>query len=166
MLASLAVGGLGLALLNRRAAAGGDAEAQARLELGLRWFTRATLVQMAAGVWFLLALPPEIMLGFLGGDALATAVFLAALALAALSLAYGLKGRPLAAAASLAATVLAMVGVRDLLRRACLAPFFLPERLAVTGQYGPLVMFLLSLAGGLALVAYLLRLARRAGREA
>jgi hypothetical protein len=145
VVASLAVAGLFLALISGKAAGRGEAEARARLEFGLFVFTRATLVQIVVGGWFLLSLPGGIRLLFLGGDSAATAVLVLGLALAALALWQGFKGAPAWAAACVAGAVCLMVTLRELVRRAFLAPRFLPESLPVAAQTGPLVMFLASL---------------------
>ena len=164
--ASLAVGGLFLALANRRAARDGDAGAGARLGLGLGWFVWATLAQAAVGLWFLFSLPENIRLLFLGGDGLHTAVLVAGVGLAGASLVQALRGAPGRTAVFAVATVLAMVILRDLVRRACLAPYFLPESLPVVPQYGPFFMFLGSfLASGAAIVWVVRAYNRPAGRR-
>jgi hypothetical protein len=140
--ASLAVGGLFLALLNRKAAAGGDAGAAGRVRLGLAWFTRSTMAQFVVGLWFLFALPEGVRLLFLGGDAPHAAVLVAGVGLAGASLVQGLRGRVVRAAGFAVATVCVMVVVRELVRRASLAPRFLPESLPVLPQYGPFFLFL------------------------
>ncbi|NMC48452.1 MAG: hypothetical protein GYA47_03330, partial [Desulfovibrio sp.] len=100
--ASLAVGGLYVALSNARAAGRDDAAATAKKALGLSWFTRATLVQIALGIWFLLALPTDVMLLFMGKSGLHTAVFLAGLAAVAAALYFGFRGQVWPTAVALA----------------------------------------------------------------
>jgi len=58
-----------------------------------------------------------------------------------------------------------MVLTRDLVRQAFLAPYFSPADLEVVPQYAPLLVFILCLAIGLTLIAYMLWLAARAGKE-
>ncbi len=149
--ASLAVAGLFLALINRKAAGQGDRAAAGRVGLGLAWFTRASLAQIAIGVWFLLSLPQAVRQRFLGGDSLDTGALLLALALAAGALVHGFRGQSRLATVLTVATVAAMVVVRDLVRQALLAGQYSPATLPVAPQYGPFVMFLISLAlvGGL-----------------
>lgn len=153
--ASLAVGGLFIALSNAGAAARHEAAAKAKVRLGLSWFTRATMIQIALGIWFLLALPTDVMLLFMGKSGLHTAVFLAGLAAVAAALFYGLRARPYPAALATIATVALMAGMRDLVRAAYLAPYFHPEKLNVVPQYGPLVVFLVCLAAVLGLIWYM-----------
>ncbi len=163
VLASLAVGGLFVALTQQRAAARGDAAARYRLDQGLRWFTHASLGQAAAGIWWLLALPQPVMLRFMGGSPLPTALFLVALAAASLAVGLGFKGRPRAAALALVPTVFLMAGLRDIVRTAMLEPYFSPGTLTVTGQYGSLYLFLGSAVAGAAALAWIWRAHRQSG---
>jgi hypothetical protein len=159
--ASLAVGGLFIAVKNASAAARHEVAAKARMSLGLAWFNRATMVQIALGIWFLLALPTEVMLLFMGKSGLHTAVFLAGLVAVAATLAFGLRGQPMRAALAVVATVALMVGMRDLVRAAYLAPYIHPDKLAVSPQYGPLAVFLLCLLAVIGLTWYMTALYRR-----
>ncbi len=156
--ASLAVGGLYVALSNARAAGRGDAAATAKKALGLSWFTRATMVQIALGIWFLLALPTDVMLLFMGKNGLHTAIFLAGLTAVAAALYFGFRGQVWSTVGALAATVALMVGMRDLVRAAYLAPYFHPEKLPVVPQYGPLAVFLISLVAAIGLTWYMVSL--------
>ncbi len=140
--ASLAVGGLFLAWINRKAAGAGDAAALWRVRRGMAWFTRATMAQFVVGAWFLLALPAGVRWRFLGGDWFFTAVLAVGAGLAGASVVQGLKGRVVATAGFAVATVCAMVLARELARRATLAPEFTLESLPVVPQYGPFFMFL------------------------
>ncbi|EHJ47799.1 hypothetical protein DFW101_1792 [Solidesulfovibrio carbinoliphilus subsp. oakridgensis] len=165
LVASLAVGGLFLALIHRRAAGRGDAEAGARMRLGLWWFTRATMVQLADGLVFLFTLPAAARGLFLGGSLPHTALLALAAGLGLAALFQGLRGAPGRAALFVVATVLGMVTVRELVRQALLAPEFSPASLAVLPQYGPLAMFLASLAGVAGVTVWILGVWRRpAGR--
>lgn len=160
--ASLAVGGLFVALLNRRAQIS-DQQAALRVRQGLRWFSVASLIQAGIGLWWLLALPREVMLLFMGGRAVHTAVFVAGLGGAVAILVMGFSGRIRGSLAALVGTVLIMVGMRDLVRMAYLEPHFHPANLEVTGQYGSLALFLVSFAAGLGAIAYMFALHRKAG---
>ncbi|GAB1410375.1 hypothetical protein MASR1M90_15290 [Desulfovibrionales bacterium] len=163
VLSALAVGGLFMALLNTREAKSGEAHAQARLTLGMKWFTHATLVQIAIGIWWLMAMPREVMLLFMGKNMLHTGFLVAGLVLAALSLWYGFQKRVIHTVFALLGTVLVMVGMRDLVRISTLEPYFHPTDMAVTGQYGSLVLFLVSFLLGAGAVIYMFRLHRQAG---
>ncbi|MHC1790178.1 hypothetical protein [Solidesulfovibrio sp.] len=162
--ASLAVGGLSLALYSRKAARS-EAGAAARVRLGLRWFLLATLAQIPVGLWFLLSLPVGIMERFFGGHGPLTLAFMLGLGLAAASLFSAARGRVGRTAFFTAATVVCMVIVRDLVRQAYLAPVFTIESLPVAVQVGPIVLFLVSFAVTAAAVVWAVASYRRAAKK-
>jgi hypothetical protein len=162
---ALAVGGLAMAILVRargRVGSGSDAE-----RLGLRIFAAATVAEMAVGAWFLFSLPGDFARRFSGGEAYPTLVLAAGIAFglaALLAAAYG-KFAPTLALAP--ASVLSMVLARDALRTMFLSPYFDPSSLELRPQYDVLALFLLVLAAGAALVAYMVRVGfRTSGKEA
>ena len=159
--AALATGGLFTALLNFRDT--GSEAAKARTIMGMKWFTHVSLIQVAVGLWWLMALPREVMLLFMGGSALHTAVFLVALGADVAVLVLGFMGRVVSATAALVLTVAVMAGMRELVRMAYLGQYFHPRNLEVTNQYGSFFVFLLSFAAGLGAIAYMLTLHRKAG---
>lgn len=160
LFASLAVGGLFTALLARFGR--GTPEGLAG---GMKMFTTATMLQMAAGVWWLLALERPVMLTFMGDSTLATAVLAVAVALTFPALSAGFRQKPVAAAAWLMAVIPAMACVRAVLRFATLKPFFSPSDLTVTGEISPLILFLVSLVIGLATVVYMVRIGFKTQEE-
>lgn len=162
VVASPAVAGLFVALLNHRATAT-DPRARERVRQGLRWFAVASLVQVAVGSWWLMALPREIMLMFMGRETLHTALLGAGVAGSMAILFMGFTGRVWGSVAVLVPTMAIMVGLRDLVRQAYVAPYFHPSQMEVTGQYGSMVLFLLSFGAGLGAIAYMLVLYRKAG---
>ena len=164
MTASVAVGGLFLALVAHFKTA--EADRPLKVRSGLRWLAGGTGVQMLVGLWFLLRLPRPVMMLFMGGDALATGLLVLGLAGAVLAMMFGFRGRLWPAAAAALATVVDMVMMRDLVRSAYLAPYFRLSDLPTVPQYGPLILFLAALVAGLALVVYMLRLAARSTTEA
>jgi hypothetical protein len=164
--ASIAVGGLFIAVqagFDRRKT---DEERGARINAGMGWFSYATVAQIIVGLWFLMALPTEIMLLFMGKSLSATMIFLAGLAGTLFSLVFGFRKRPVPAAISVMATVVFMVLMRDLVRRAYLDPYFSVSSLKVIPQYSPLVLFLCSLVIGLAVVWFILKSALKTGKGA
>ena len=161
--ASLAVGGLFLALSSRKAAAAGDSDAAGRMRLGLGWFVWATVSQAPVGLWFLVSLPGEVMGRFLGGDELATSALGLALILAGAALYKGVCGSVGSAVWLTAATVLGMAFVRELVRRATLAKQFAPESLPVAVQLGPMAMFAASALVAGAGIVWVVRVYRNAG---
>lgn len=151
--ASLAVGGLFAALLAHFGK--GTPEG---LTKGMKMFTTATMLQMATGVWWLFVLDRPVMLRFMGDSGPATALLVIAVVLTFPALSAGFRQKPLAAAGWLMAAILAMSGVRAVVRSATLEPFFSPGSLTVTGEMSPLILFLVTLAIGLAVVAYMVRI--------
>jgi hypothetical protein len=165
VIASLAVGGLALALLGAWQEKKGQGEAGRLVNLGLAWFTWGTLAQLADGVWFLLAQPQEIMLAFLGLSGPHTAVLWSGVAAALAAVGLAMKRQVWLAAGAVVVAVTLMVVVRDLVRLARLAPHFHPEDLTVVPQYSPALVFLGSLVLGLAAIVWMLKQAAQAGKE-
>jgi hypothetical protein len=150
MTASVAVGGLLLALLNQR-----HGEAPAGY---MNWFTAATALQLVLGGWFFLSLTPTVRLDLMGGDKIATAFFAASLIGALSALVFGLMKRVRPAAGAVLFTVTAMVLVRDCVRTFYLAPYFSSENLSVHPQYSPMMVFGLFVCLGIAAMTYLVHL--------
>lgn len=148
--ASVAVGGLALAILNRRR--------PERAAVFMNWFTAATAVQFVFGGWFFVTLTPAVRPALMGGDPTATAFFAAALLGVLATLVCGLKQRIWPATVAVVFTVLAMVLVRDEVRALYLAPYFSADDLIIRPQYSPLVVFGLFVVLGIAAVVYMVRL--------
>ena len=162
VLASLAVGGLALALLNGPKKAEGDSSAGRKAALGLRWFTHASLAQIAVGSWFLVSLPREVMLLFMGRSGLHTFVLVLSLGCAGVMLWFAFRGRSWAAALALAPVTLLMVAMRDMVKAASVGQAFAPDRLQVAGQYGPMILFFVCLGVSLWLMVHMVGLYRKA----
>lgn len=151
VIASVAVGGLALALWNRK---GGDDP----VHDGLQWFTTATGLQFIVGGWFFLVLPQPIRLALMGGDTWASVILALSLLGVLLALVFGIKKMLWPAVGATAATVAGMVFVRDAVRSLYLAPYFSLEDLAVAPQYSPMVVFAVFVALGVAAIWYILKL--------
>lgn len=162
ILSCLAVGGLALALpsawsLRRLAREGGDpATALPHLEgkrKALRWFFYATLAQIPVGAWFFMALPKAQRALFMGGDALATALFVLSLALTLASLVTAWRERAWCTAWSALLVIAMMAGMRTMLRASMLEPYYSPHMREL--DPGPLVMFLTALVLSAIILAWL-----------
>jgi len=167
VVAAIAVGGLFVAVMaafQRRRGRMTPEQAAERVEYGMRWFTRTTLLQLVLGPLFLVSLPRDVMLALMGGEILHTVVFIAAMALVALALYLGIRRKLAATVATLATLVLAMSWMRALVRIEYLAPHFSLSEAAMMPQYGPFALFIISLVVGLAVVAWVLKQALAAGR--
>jgi hypothetical protein len=162
--AAVAVGGLLLMLL---AYFKRESEADYRqyvFRFGGRAFEFATMAQFAVGFWFLLSLPRDQRMLFLGDNGLATMLLLAGIA--------GAVGAILVVARALrqddyrsgaiggtgitVLVILAMTVMRDILRDDYLKPHFHPERFVVQTQWTVLPLFLAVFIGGVVLWAVML----------
>lgn len=159
LLASVATGGLALALLAHFQERLPAEERQARIKNGLAWFTYATMVEIAIGIVFLLSLPKPVLHQFIGGNWPATLLFAGALTGSFYCIKFGAQERLWPATTAMAVTILLMILVRDLARHAYLAPYSHPADLPVAPQYSPMLSFFLILIIGLVIIAYMLRLA-------
>ncbi len=149
--AAIAVGGLLLAILQRR-------RSPERAGHFLQWFTAATAAQFIVGGWFFMALPQTVRLGLMGGNQWATIIFAVSLLGVLLSLFFGIKQMVRPAAWAAAFTITGMVLVRDAVRSAYLAPYFQVEQLTAGKELTPVLVFGLFMAVGIAAVAYMIRL--------
>ncbi len=161
--ASLAIGGLFTSILWSFKEKKGIVGAKENVDRGMKYFIYASMVQLFVGFWFILSLPKDIMLLFMGHNMPATVIFLATFAFAAMSLLFGVYRKIGAATGSLLCLVFLMVLMRDIVRTAYLKPFFEISQLIVLPQYSPFIFFLASLAVSLAVVSYVIRLAVKAG---
>jgi hypothetical protein len=166
MTGAVAVGGLFLALLGRIRERRGDPAGALDAASGMRWFAWASVVQIIVGFVFLLSLRRDVLLDFMGEDALATGVFAASLAGAGMLLYFGFRRKVFPAAAATVATVALMAVNRDMVRVKYLAPYFHVSQTPVAPDYSPLALFLASCLVGGAVVVWLVRVYVRAGKEA
>jgi hypothetical protein len=165
VLSALAMGGLFLAVAAWFKKRRGDENADARIRTGLNYFGAATIVNFLVGGLFLATLPNQVTAdAFASKGALLTILFSALFGLASVVLAFGRMLWLTAASATL--TVILMTLVRDWVRQAYLKPYFAFDSLPVVPQYGPAALFLIFLVAGLALVAYMIKLAWDSGKEA
>jgi len=159
LFASVALGGLFMALL----AYFGKGTPEG-LKTGMSAFSFGTMWQIPTGMWWLLALDRPVQL-YIGNSFWATALLVVAIALTIPTLAAGLGRKPLVAAGWAFVTILAMCGVRAVVRHGNLTPYFKPSDLAVTGEYSPLVLFLVALSIGVVALVYMVRLGFKEQKE-
>ena len=156
--ASLAVGGLFIAVVWTLKKQKGIAESDANIQLGMRWFTGATLAQLLVGFWFQMSLPREIIHLFLGDSALHTSVFAFAMLLFIQTVSYGIRSRVWPAVASVSVLIAVMILMRDLVRTAYLKPYFHIRDLMVIQESGPMILFFVSLILVSGAILWVLRL--------
>lgn len=162
---AIAIGGLALSLFHSRRTMWNDPAAQHGMREGLKWFSHATALQVMVGVWFLMSLPRPVMLGFMGGDPVATAALVLGLLGTGLCLAAGFKGKLAVSVGAGIGTVAVMAVMRAKLRTFMLTPWVIPQAEAPQ-ELSPLVLFIASLVFGIVSIIYMLRLMRSPGREA
>jgi len=154
IIASIAVGGLWKAVFNRFARKGSPDQ----VNVGLKIVAVATMIQILDGFWFLLMLPGPVMYRFLGQHLPATLLLVLGIILSLVVLFTALKAMLVPTVVSLAALIFVMIINRDLLRGFYYDGIYSPSALTVAGEYGSLVLFLISFAVGLLLIAYMISL--------
>jgi hypothetical protein len=134
-------------------------------QYGGKAFMYATMAQFLIGSWFLISIPRNLRMIFMGDSPLASALFIVGIlgTVAAIFLmsdalrkqnirvaVYGVSGL-------LAVVLIAMIVMRDLLRDAYLAPWFHPHEFAVKTQWAVLPVFLVLFLSGVALWLLMLK---------
>jgi len=155
--ASVAMGGLVLAMTGHRRTRRNDPSGPGLTAEGLNWFGWATLVQALDGIWWLVSLPGPIMTAFMGGDHAATALLMAGITGAGAAVGLAFKGRLMPAAAAAVFTIAVMTVMRGVLRQLYLQPYFDPAGLPVTPEPSTVAMFLGFFALSLAVVVWAAR---------
>jgi len=138
--------------------------ARALFQFGGKAFMYATMAQFLVGFGFLLSLPRDLRMLFMGDNMLATALFgfgfVAALfSIFLMSAALRKQNVRLAAVGVTGLTVLivlTMCIMRDILRDAYLKPYFHPQEFAVKTQWSPMLLFLALFAAGAVLWVWML----------
>lgn len=166
MTGAMAVGGLFVALVHQRKLDAGDSAAAEARNFGLMFFTHGTIIQMVFGIWWIIALPTELMKQFMGGSIFASILLPVGVLLGVYALVMGFQKKVKPAAVLTVATVLVMALMREVVRFGYLDGVFHPRELAVEPQISPLILFLLVFLVGIVCVVYMLKLAARAGKEA
>jgi hypothetical protein len=169
-LGAIAVAGGGLAVLglwwwNRDQALGAWA-----IRRGSAWLVPATLLNLVTGSWWLLALPRDLLLRFMGRDPFAATTLMLGIVLGMVVLgafAMAWRGRNPAPAvksglAALAATLVAMVLTRDQVRESALVLMGYQPNAWIETQWLPMAIFTLLLVGALATIAWMVGLLARA----
>ena len=157
--ASVAIAGLFMAMIWASRKKKGVEGAEVKAKSSLLIFGYATIVQVVIGLWFLLAIPREFMLSFMGGDMLSTILFMLGFlaAIGAIATAFAGKLRP--TLSMLIITILAMVVIRHQLRAMYLDGKFSLSSLDMVPQYGVMILFFVVLIVGLYAVWYMLKAA-------
>ena len=157
--AAVAVGGILLVFMAMANWKRDRAYARLLLNLGGKTFMYATMAQMVVGLIFLVTLPRDMRMLFMGDNALATALLLVGVVggIAAIFLmADALRKENLRVAGYLVpgilgVVILSMSIMRDILRDAYLKPWFRPEQFTVQTQWSVFPLFLVVFVAGVIL---------------
>ena len=123
------------------------------------------MANILVGLWFFFTLPPgTVELSSAEGRWL-TISLAAGLVLSLPAIRLGLAGKVVGATLWTLATVVVMVGARELQRRALLAPWFSPAQLPVQPELLPMVLFLIIFVLGLGLIGWMVSFTRRNGNQ-
>ncbi len=159
VIGAIAVAGLYLALISHFRFTKSSVDRAVLIDKGMRYFTVATAIQIGFGLWFLVALPKDVMMQFMGRSGYGTALLLIGIILALTALYFGHKKHLIATCTSVLPLLIVMILMRDLVRIAYLKPYFQLSDLTVRPEYSPMIFFLVIFAIGLALIGYMLKLA-------
>ena len=132
-----------------------DAEEQVRR--GLKIFAWATLLQVVIGLWFLMALPRDIMLSFMGKSMLNTILLALGVLLSLGAIVLAFMGKFWPTLWHLVVLTLVMVLNRVAVRDLYIGRFFKVEELPLKPQYDVMVLFVVILLIGLGAVWYMVK---------
>lgn len=161
--ASVAVSGLFMAFLARRRMRKGMTGSDENGGAGLKIFGYATIGQVLIGMWFLITIPNNFLLDFMGRDPFPTIVFLVGFTGALGAVAAAFANRLRATGVLFAITILAMIVTRHNLRTMYLSGKFTLSGLSVSPQYGVMALFLAVLVAGIFAVCFMIKLSSSAG---
>lgn len=159
VVAAVAVGGLLLVFLAFAKWKQDGEYARSLFQFGGKAFMFATMAQFLVGIWFLASLPRDLRMLFLGDSGLAAILLVVGVAggIAAIFLmanALWKENVRLAAyyvPATTGVVILSMSVMRDMLRDACLKPYYHPGQFVVKTQWSVLPLFLLIFIAGVIL---------------
>ncbi len=165
VLASLAIGGLFVGAIGLFNWEKEREFAEAILNFGGKWFIYSTMLQFLVGSWFLMTLPRESVMLFMGRDPVGSISLIVSI--------FGSIGAVVLMSSALrkedprsgfkmaiwltAAVVTLMTVIREIVRESYLKTFYISHNFDVDTQWVILILFLLSFAGGVGLWIKMLR---------
>ncbi|MCF8412743.1 MAG: hypothetical protein K9G44_04945 [Melioribacteraceae bacterium] len=163
--AAIAVGGLFVAILGVFKWGAEKDYAKFLINFGGKWFTYATMLQFVVGILYLIILPKEQMMTFMGENIFATVSFLVALtaALGSIFIIFSSTKnedprKGIYIGTSLLVLVLVFMSImRDSLRDSYLSEYFNPDLFLTATQWDVLGIFLFLFLGGIALWIFMLK---------
>jgi len=157
--ASVAVSGLFVALVWYIKTRKDPETGTTYIKKGLRIFGYATIVQIVSGLWFLMAIPPDFMLQFMGRNILFSIIFMIGFLAGIGALVTAMLGKLRPTIMQIVITVVAMIITRQNLRTLYLQQNFQLDQLQVSAQYSVLFLFLVIFIIGLWSVWYMVKAA-------
>lgn len=169
VLSAIAVAALVLAVSGHLRRAKEPEFAEWAVRFGLGWFAAATILSIAAGTWWMLRLPDDVLNRLIGGEAYATAAFVTGALAGLLALGSAVTARVRTRSSLLVWTttgatlvaLVAMVLTRDSVRQAALERIGYAQPALVVTQWGPIAIFAVLLVAAIATVVWMtVKLAR------
>ncbi|MDI6804426.1 MAG: hypothetical protein QME58_11375 [Bacteroidota bacterium] len=165
MISAMAVAGVVVIMWGIRKLKTNDQLGKWAIRYGAWWFLIPTFINIAIGLWWLIALPRDFMLMFMGGNQLATGYFLAGLASIFVSIMLmfvGMNaakpvGKLMAAKLFFLISIVTMILMRHELREAYLKPYINWDAVKTEPQWGVIIIFVLLLVGGLITVGWMVK---------
>jgi hypothetical protein len=167
LVGAVAVAGVWFLILGVRRRSGDVAWSKWAVQYGARIFIYATLVNIIIGFWFLVALPKEVMMIFMGQNLTATILLIASLVLTAgawmllrkAARAEDPRKPAVVGVAHVLGILVLMAIMRQQVRTAYLEPCFRLDSVAVKPQWDVFALFAVTLVIGLAVLAWLIKIA-------
>lgn len=154
---ALAIGGLFVTLLGRfRKSVNPDLAKHAE-QVGLSTFLFLTSCNVMIGVWYLLSLPKEMMMLFMGGNVGATIAFCVALLLVVGVLVSAVQRKFWLTFYHAIGLVVVMTFLRSYLRSGYLKDVFTLNELQIMPQYSPMIFFFVTLVAGIVCIGWLIK---------
>ncbi len=126
------------------------------IETGLKIFGWTTMVQAAIGIWYLLTLPKDTMMLFMGRNPVYTIIMLLGILCGLTAIVTAMRNLFKTTFLMAILTMALMVLMRSFVRTANLSDYFSVSELRVQPQTGNLVLFLLVFAIGMGCVTWML----------
>ncbi len=162
MAGSVAIGGLFVAVLGELKRKVDPEVADQAKSVGMKTFFWVTLLNIAIGTWFLLRIPGDSKMIFLGAKIWPTLLFGVAILLVISALLASRRQRLWPTVVLSVLVIYVMTFMRAYLRGELLQGYFYPSTLKVTCQYSPLVFFLAVLLFGMGCIVWMVRITRKA----
>lgn len=157
MVSAFAVGGLFTAIIGRIGKQKDPKLAEQAKNTGMRVFAVLTMINILLGVWFLIALPRETMMLFMGQHMMATALFMISLVLTIGVIMTAVKKWIWWTTGLTVLLVYCMSFMRAYIRTDYLKDVFSLDQLKVIPEYSPMILFLVTLVVGLIIIGWMIR---------